>query len=434
MTDRRHRSWLLLGLFLVALLPASGSGSRSSESLATSLQADRSHGLVAHWTFDEQTGETAFDVSSHGLNGAIEGGAVRTDGRLGRALQLDGSDDFVRVENADALSFAEGDFTLATWIRTEEPRLRRVVAKKRTFDGDDPGYMLVPSRVGFGMHDGEHFHQIGLQVDPADGRWHHIAVVIDRDSNENTRIYLDGKDVTGPKVGDVTELGSIANDEPFTIGAASDGSGFFAGLIDQVRVYNRTLTQAEVQRLTRLPERPVAINEIAWSGTVARPEDEWIELVNNTDQPIDLTGWRLITSGSSLVIELQGTIPAGGFYLIERGDNDVVYVEEDERGLLQFVEADLLYKGAPLDDEGDTLGLISAAGNVADTANRDGGEWPAGTAALETPPNATMERIDSTLPDTDENWATNDGQTKNGIDRFGNEINGTPKRPNSAGK
>ena len=147
-------------------------------------------------------------------------------------------------------------------------------------------------------------------------------------------------------------------------------------------------------------ERQVAINEVAWGGGRGATSGEWIELLNLTDRAVDLDGWRLVSSDRSPEIFLRGLIDpvqrypvlSGGVYLLERDDDDTV---------LDIV-ADLIYTGA-LRDGGETLYLIDPAGNIVDTANQEGGPWPAG-AGGDAP--RTMERIDPTGADDPANWAT----------------------------
>ena len=170
-----------------------------------------------------------------------------------------------------------------------------------------------------------------------------------------------------------------------------------------------------------VPQRAVVINEVAWAGTAANSNDEWIELYNNTDGDLDLTGWRLVSDDGSPDIALEGTIPAHGFFLLERGDDETI----------SDIPADQVYQGA-LKNSGERLRLLDPGGSIIDTANHDGGAWPAGTDAHSMPPNASMERIDPALEDTDENWASNDGVEINGHDADGNPLNGTPKALNSA--
>ncbi len=71
--------------------------------------------------------------------------------------------------------------------------------------------------------------------------------------------------------------------------------------------------------------RPVVINEIGWAGTVNSNLDEWLELRNYlTKQAVDLTGYYLADSAKTWTINLSGEIPVKGYYLIERGNDDVI--------------------------------------------------------------------------------------------------------------
>ncbi|MGC8873229.1 MAG: lamin tail domain-containing protein [Chloroflexia bacterium] len=159
------------------------------------------------------------------------------------------------------------------------------------------------------------------------------------------------------------------------------------------------------------------INEVAWMGTLADASDEWIELYNPTGVPIDLSGWTLQAMDGTPTIPLSGVIRPYGFFLLERSDD----------GTISDIPADQIYVGA-LGNAGETLVLRDASGTVVDTANGDGGAWPAGDA----PQRRTMERIDPFAPDVDTNWATNDGITCNGRDAAGQRILGTPRLRNSA--
>ncbi len=160
----------------------------------------------------------------------------------------------------------------------------------------------------------------------------------------------------------------------------------------------------------------VVINEVAWSGTACSAYDEWIEIYNSADVPIDLAGWTLQAADGSPSIDLEGTISAQGFFLLERTDDDTVL----------GIPADLIYSGA-LNNEGERLQLLDASAAVVDTANADDGPWPGGLSE----PRYSMERIDPVAPDDDANWGTNDGLTRNGADCSGDPLNGTPRAPNS---
>lgn len=162
----------------------------------------------------------------------------------------------------------------------------------------------------------------------------------------------------------------------------------------------------------------VIISEVAWGGTAASSNDEWIELHNTTPFALDLSGWTLQDGDGELEIVLAGSIPAGGFYLLERSDDNTV----------SDIPADQIYSGS-LANGGERLTLANSNGQVVDTANGDGGAWPAGTAS---PTYASMERGAPQAPDTDANWLSNNGLITNGLDANGQPLRGTPGQPNAA--
>lgn len=184
-----------------------------------------------------------------------------------------------------------------------------------------------------------------------------------------------------------------------------------------------TATPTSTNTPTNTPIPPhVVISEVAWGGTKASIFDQWIELYNPTTSDVDLTGWQITTGDGFPQISLAGTILAGDYYLIERGDDRVV----------KDVTADLVVTFEPLSDIGESLFLLDPARNRVDTANNSGGAWPAGGKSGDHP---SMERAmlgGLIVPDGPFAWVTNTGVVMNGIDAADNPIYGTPKNPNWA--
>jgi cysteine-rich repeat protein len=141
----------------------------------------------------------------------------------------------------------------------------------------------------------------------------------------------------------------------------------------------------------------VVINEIAWMGTTVSANDEWIEIVNLSADSVDLSGWKLIAVDGVPSVNLTGFIPANGYYLLERTDDETV----------PGIAADLVMAGA-LGNNGETLELLDGSGLVIDRVDMAGG-WVAGDNATK----ATMER------------------TVTGAWQTSNAPGGTPKRENS---
>jgi len=152
---------------------------------------------------------------------------------------------------------------------------------------------------------------------------------------------------------------------------------------------------------------PIIINEIAWMGNSASYANEWIELYNNNDSAVNLGGWMLKSENGKLKINLSGTVPAKGFYLLEKTNDSAV----------PNIKADLIYKGA-LNNKGEDLTLYDNSGKLIDEVNCSSG-WFAGNNKTK----QTMERINPLLPGNNaENW------------QISRNPGGTPKTINSEQK
>lgn len=142
----------------------------------------------------------------------------------------------------------------------------------------------------------------------------------------------------------------------------------------------------------------IIINEIAWMGTSVSYNDEWVELYNQADSDINLSGWKLIAKDGIPEIMLNGEINAKSFFLLERTDDNSV----------ANITADQVYTGA-LSNQGEFLQLIDNQANIIDEIDCPG-NWPAGDNQTK----QTMERTGS-------NWQTSQSPE------------GTPRAPNSKG-
>ena len=170
------------------------------------------------------------------------------------------------------------------------------------------------------------------------------------------------------------------------------------------------------------PAIEILINEVAWAGTIASSDDEWIELYNpSLTSSIDISGWRLVTESGSVDIFLPGapgslttTISPDDYFLMERGSDGVT-----------DAASDLIYFGA-MADSGEILRLRKPDGSIVDTANSDSGAWPAGSLSTK----SSMERM-GILADVPLSWVTNvNSASWMNIDAAGNPVHGTPGRTN----
>jgi PKD repeat protein len=110
----------------------------------------------------------------------------------------------------------------------------------------------------------------------------------------------------------------------------------------------------------------VVINELAWMGTEISANDEWIELYNRSSEVVTLDEWKIEARDGSPSIKISGTILPGGYYLLERSDDESV----------PGIAADLIYIGA-LGNNGEYLELKNSQGEIVDFLDT-GAAWPAG--------------------------------------------------------
>jgi hypothetical protein len=176
----------------------------------------------------------------------------------------------------------------------------------------------------------------------------------------------------------------------------------------------------------------VVINEIAWGGTPGNPEDEWIELYNKSSQDINLSGFTLHSkTDSSPYINLSGTIPARGYFLIEAKNTGET--NEATQSSVKNITADLWTSfGSRLANTGENVVLTytSTSQNTSATTTID--EIPFCFNWCGVPSSRTTERHDPNSPgNSNTNWSANNAVIYNGLNASSTPITGTPKARNS---
>lgn len=171
-------------------------------------------------------------------------------------------------------------------------------------------------------------------------------------------------------------------------------------------------------------DKRVVINEIAWMGTSAQPNninDEWVELYNNTNEAINLSSWGLYLNGVKLDWNLRNTqILAHDYFLIERTDDDAII--ELPADAFITIPSGIVNTGAKLE-------LKDSSSTIVDTVNCQTGGWYAGATADSK--YRTMNRINSLVKGSlKSNWRTSDFGAAIGRTYGGGYIYGTPRAPN----
>jgi hypothetical protein len=199
-----------------------------------------SGGLVAAYAFNEGTGNTTADASGNGNTGTRVG-PTWAAGRFGSALSFDGADDFVSVADSASVD-ATGALTLEAWINPRTLSSYRMIVNKTT-NGQPSNYYLatVGQGLGFGFYTAGWQDHVAGGVTLQPNTWYHVAAVYS-DAANSVRLYVNGNEVfSGVETNSLT-----ANSNTLRMGIGFPNE-VFDGLIDEVRIYNRALTPAEIQ-------------------------------------------------------------------------------------------------------------------------------------------------------------------------------------------
>jgi len=213
-------------------------------------------GAVAHYQFEDNT-NTSTATDSVGSNDGTITGATYETGKVGSfALEFTGGSQYVDL--GDTNFFENTDFTAAFWLN-----LNTIPTNANKYYTLAPGYddithpphifydnnnLTNSDGIAIRSFDGNNVDFINSNVSHSVGSWVHVAISLDN-SNGSVNIWIDNsKEVNGATLNNLT-----TNNQDYYIGAYNSGNGTdeegLGGLMDDVVVYDRILTDTEIDRL-----------------------------------------------------------------------------------------------------------------------------------------------------------------------------------------
>ena len=206
-------------------------------------------GLIAQWVFDEGFGTAAFDNvgTQQGTLTNMDPATDWVPGKIGTALDFDGTNDTVLVSDSSSLNLTE--FTFAHWVKSTTPG--GVGATRQTVSKGGQNYIFSWSHSSdlydkaCALFDATNTWRssgsVSQQLD-AD-TWYHIACVYD---GTDLIAYVNGVEGAWATINQTptTNNGSLSIGSGVNLNGS--GASFFSGVIDDVRVYNRALSEAEI--------------------------------------------------------------------------------------------------------------------------------------------------------------------------------------------
>jgi len=246
------RASLCRTVFLILLAAA---GVQAAQPVAL----DKDPNLAAWWKFDETAGKIAADASRHSRNGTLKGDlsfeTSSVAGKTGKAIKLEGGDGLIEIAGYKGVTETRPR-TVAAWIKTETTRGQIISWGTEDF-GKMWNFGFIRGRVGVTPHGG----YLYMNAETHDNEWHHVAAVVRAAELPNlyddVTLYLDGA------IAEIHDIG-LLDLWPLETGNELDvriGPGF-QGCLDDVRIYDRPLSDEEVQVLFRLESnRPIPQKE-----------------------------------------------------------------------------------------------------------------------------------------------------------------------------
>ncbi len=251
---RRFTFFLICAIISVTL-----SFQVSSQSIVTD-------GLLSYWTFDKKHVRNNDVKDVWGENdGTSSGNPKMVPGKVGDALEFDGLNDYVNLTNLGDFGSQLGSSTFEAWIKIYRKNHWKYLFN--IHDGCMEWYLKiygeqVRNEIQIGISFKKKHLNNGCQgihgglISPriSDGKWHHVVhtnqiVTINVEADKKKikqRIFIDGKSLIGGAHDIRFPEALIPFRKPFYLGTFSSTNGFFHGAIDEVRIYNRPLTEDDV--------------------------------------------------------------------------------------------------------------------------------------------------------------------------------------------
>jgi len=329
---------LALGLGLLSLsTPLAWASAIPAQPASAIVAPQPADGLIAHWPFDEGTGNMAADASGKGHTGTLYG-ASWVNGKVGKALSFNGQNNYVRVEDAPDLS-GMAQLTLEAWVypRGQTRSWQKIIIKpSNALCNDKISYVFFWRENPYIGRDryastiqnelnADYSIELATTPSSLDNGWHHFAFTYD---GATLHAYVDGV----VDANSISASGSVrATTSPLFIGVGvgwCSVNEFFYGYLDEVKMYSRARTS----------------NEIAIDAGVLIPatldiDPDTINLKSNAKwitAYIELPAGSLAADIDLSTVRLQGTIPAVTDPKYGFATNSAEYlIDHDSDGILE---------------------------------------------------------------------------------------------------
>lgn len=275
-------------------------------------------GLVMYYNCNEMNGTILSDLSGLYNDGVFRGNPRWTEGKYIGGVSFNGSTDYIDCGNPPNLNITN-QLTLAAWVKQHDAGNGE---HNPWITKGDHSFALkhyAENQYEFFIYD-DGWRSVRAPVAPSfNNTWHHFAGTYD---GANLVLYIDGERIASEQFS-----GSInQTDDPINIGRNAEVTDrFFAGVIDEVRLYNITLTEAQIKAIYNdtalVHDNGHAISTISLSQNYPNPfnGETILHYTLPTSQEVTLTVYDLV--GRHVRTLVHGRQEAGHYTIPFRAEN-----------------------------------------------------------------------------------------------------------------
>jgi hypothetical protein len=357
------------------------SGTRGASTAFGDDKSFLSDGLIGYWKMDESSGTNVADSSGNANNGtATDNDGGNGDGdtppiatgsaKFGYSRQFDGTDDYINIGSSETYIRANEPFTVSTWTNIDfnTNAIQNVLQLKS--DATEPWHLILSNQDGAwnykGVSIGNHADFTHIKTDTDESLltngWHHVVVVYNGQGPQtisNYKIYLDTSPLTLSQSSDY-DTGWPQNS--YMGVAYKTGSAYnrLDGMADEVRIYNRVLSPAEVQVLYIWAPGPVGYWKMDEGTGTTTTYDHSGNNYNGNLNSITQDSWVIGRFGSGLSFD-------GSSDYVEIADQPELRTENFTISFWQYLPNSIpssdQYPIAKADDKHFVIGIQNSATN-----------------------------------------------------------------------
>jgi hypothetical protein len=209
---------------------------------------DTSAGFQGLWHLNS-SGKLLPDATVNNYAGTIIDSVTRDVGVVGYGQSLDRSGGSIDLGNV--CNPGTSDFTFSAWVKKSVLGKRQTIVSKSNggsasssygwlFELDPEGVPILFMASSSGAWGSPGTFVLASDLWITDTSWHHITLVVDRHKENNSRIYIDGKDGSSLPASGTSTAGEITNSVPFRFGADGNGNNGWNGSLDEISLSHTT--------------------------------------------------------------------------------------------------------------------------------------------------------------------------------------------------